>query len=139
MRANAASADGAAAVMARACSTVGGHGGPVAPQAEIAVRSASMGSLDGGQRAGGRQDLRGSGRARRGEHRSPVAGPQQLGDLRVRAVLDELADPVAAVLEPAAFAVDHREARLAGHDALQAGRVGSGSLAGFGRRGVGGR
>ena len=44
--ANAASADGAKAVKARACSTVGGHGRSwVAPQAETAVRSACVHGL----------------------------------------------------------------------------------------------
>jgi hypothetical protein len=44
MRAKAASADGENEVRARACSAVGGHGSCwVAPQAETAVRSASIG------------------------------------------------------------------------------------------------
>ena len=56
----------------------------------------------------------------------PVAGPEQVRDRRVRAVLDEVADPVAAVDQAAALAVDLAERRLAGDDALEAGRVGLG-------------
>ena len=67
----------------------------------------------------------GSGRAGEVRIGLPLAGPQQLGDLRVRAALDELADRVAAVLEAAGLAVDHGERRLAGQDALQPGRVGA--------------
>src|SRR4029079_14755005 len=46
-------------------------------------------------------------------------------DRRVRPALDEVADPVAAVAQPAALAVDLRERRLTGDDALEAGRVGT--------------
>ena len=49
-RAKAASADGAKAVKARACSTVGGQGRSwVAPQADTAVRSASIGLVELGR------------------------------------------------------------------------------------------
>ena len=48
-RANAASADGENEVSARACSIVGGQGRSwVAPQAETAVRSASIGLVEAG-------------------------------------------------------------------------------------------
>src|SRR6186997_2444300 len=48
-RANAAKADGENEVSARACSIVGGHGRSwVVPQAETAVRSASIGLVDAG-------------------------------------------------------------------------------------------
>ena len=48
-RAKAASADGENAVSARACSTVGGHGRScVAPHADTAVRSASIGLASAG-------------------------------------------------------------------------------------------
>ncbi len=49
----------------------------------------------------------------------PVACPQEVGDSRIRAALDEIADPVAAVQQPARGAIDVREARLAGDDALE--------------------
>ena len=55
----------------------------------------------------------------------PVAGPQQVRDDRVRAVLDEVADPVAAIREAAVRAVDLAEGRLAGDDALETGGVGA--------------
>ena len=83
-------------------------------------------------RAGGRwqapQDVehlrgeRGAGEVRIG---LPVAGPEELRDLRVRAALDELADRIPAVLEAPGLAVDHRQRRLAGEHPLQAGREGA--------------
>ena len=56
--------------------------------------------------------------------RVPLAGPQQVRDRRIRAALDEVADPVAAIHQPAALAIDLAEGRLAGDDALEARRVG---------------
>ena len=135
-RANAASADGEKAVSARACSTVGGHGRScVAPQAETAVRSASIGLVVGGQRPQRRSSpAAGTGAVGEAVARIPLAGPQQVRDRRVGAVLDEVADPVAAIQQPAALAVDVGEAGLAGDDALEARRVRS---SGLGRVAVG--
>jgi len=57
--------------------------------------------------------------------RAPVAGPQQLGDLCEAAPLDKLADRIAAVQQTAVRAIDHRQRGLAGHDALEARRIGA--------------
>ena len=86
--------------MARACSTVGGHSVPfTAPHAETAVRSASIAPVDGGRRRRTSSTAGGSGAQARCASvvHSPVHS--ELGDLRVRAALDELADRVAAVLK----------------------------------------
>ena len=60
---------------------------------------------------------------------APFARPQELGDLRVGAALDELAYRIAAVLETTGLTIDHREGGLAGQHALQPGRIGA--LGGF--------
>ena len=123
-RANAASADGENEVSARACSTVGGHGRScVAPQAETAVRSASIGLVVAGR---ARRTVRtgpGTGAVGRrcvGSH-SPVQS--RFATAGYVPSLDQVADPVAAVQQPPALAVDVAERGLAGDDALEAGRV----------------
>ena len=62
----------------------------------------------------------GSGRSRSRWVGVPVAGPQQVRDGRVGPVGDEVADPVAAVQQPAALAIDEAQAGLARHDAGKA-------------------
>ena len=54
----------------------------------------------------------------------PIAGPQEVRDRRIRAALHEITDPVAAIEQPAALAIDEGEAGLAGDDALEAGEKG---------------
>ena len=136
-RANAASADGENEVSARACSMVGGHGRScVAPHAETAVRSASIGLVVGGSARRTVMTAGGIGRGRQPMGRVPVAGPQQVRDRRVGAVGDEVADPIAAVEQPAALAVDVAQARLAGDDAFEAGGVRARSRASARRRHV---
>ncbi|GIW19786.1 MAG: hypothetical protein KatS3mg065_0082 [Chloroflexota bacterium] len=76
--------------------------------------------------SGGRHD----GRCRNGGRREagrgvPLAGPEEVGDGPVRASLDEVADPVAAVEEATILPVDVAEGGLGGDDALEAGRVGT--------------
>ena len=66
----------------------------------------------------------GTGRRRQVVVGIPVARPEQVRDRGVRPVIDEIADPVAAVQQPAALAVDVAERRLGGDDAFEAGRVG---------------
>ena len=88
-----------------------------------------------GECAEHRQDL---GRDRAGRHpvrRIPVAGPEQVRDRAVGAVLDEVADPVAAIQESTALAVDHAQRGLARDHAVEAGRVGPRVFRGS-RRGV---
>ena len=63
----------------------------------------------------GRQWRRGKGAAF-----APLAAPQQLGDLGEAAALDQLADRIAAIQQPAVGAVDLRELGLAGDDTLEA-------------------
>ena len=54
-------------------------------------------------------------------------------------MLDEIADPVAAIQQPALLAVDVAEAGLGGDDPLEAGGVGASGLVRGGPRGGGGR
>ena len=106
----------------RACSTVGGQSRVwVAPHAETAVRSASMGLAWRGTARSTVITVSGTGAVGSRYARIPVAGPEQVRDDRVRAVLDEIADPVAAVEQSPALAVDLAERGLAGEDALEAG------------------
>lgn len=51
----------------------------------------------------------------------PFAGPQEVGDLRIRAPGDELADRVAAIQEPPVLAVDETDRALGPDDALEPG------------------
>ena len=55
----------------------------------------------------------------------PVAGPEEVCHGRIGAMLDEIADPVAAIRQPPLGTVDLRERGLAGQDALEPGRVGA--------------
>ena len=76
----------------------------------------------------------GSGNGGRGEAgiAVPLAGPQEVGDLRVRAAIDEIADPIPAVEEPSVRPVDEPDRAFGPDNALEAGRVrprvGRGSL-----------
>jgi hypothetical protein len=60
-------------------------------------------------------------RARQVRVLGPLPGPQQLGNLGVRARADDLLDRVTAVRQPAVGAVDLGECGFAGEDALEAG------------------
>ena len=62
--------------------------------------------------------------AREARARVPVPRPQELGDRGIGPSLDQLADRIAAVVEPARLAIDRREGRLSGDDPLQPGREG---------------
>ena len=53
----------------------------------------------------------------------PITGPEEGSRRVVRPALDEIANPVAAIDQPASFAVDLAEDRLAGEHALQTRRV----------------
>jgi hypothetical protein len=65
-------------------------------------------------------DIVRQGRAWQMRLRWPLTGPQQLGDLRVRAVLDQVADGVAAIEQSAGGAVHERDGGLPGQNALEA-------------------
>jgi hypothetical protein len=53
--------------------------------------------------------------------RIPLAGPQQVGHRGEAAALDEVADSVAAIEEPALLAIDVAELGLGGDHPLEAG------------------
>ena len=80
----------------------------------------------GGQGAQRRQHGLGDRRCRQVMVRIPFAGPQQVRDGGVRAVLDEVPDSVAPVEELAPLAVDVAEGRLGGDYPLEAGGIGTG-------------
>ena len=71
--------------------------------------------------------------------RVPFARPQQVRDRGICPLRDEVADPIPAVEQASALAVDEAEAGLAGDDAFEAGRIGPSGLVRGGPGSGGGR
>ena len=88
----------------------------------------------GGQRAQHGHDRRRDRTGRQPMRRVPLPGPQEVGDRREGPVGDQVPDPVAAIEESSALAVDEAQARLAGDDALETRGVGAAGRGGIGRR-----
>ena len=123
-RPKAASADGENAVSARACSGVGGQASFCAGAPDRDRRPQRVHRVGVRRKRPERhEDRLGDGRRVELDAGMPLAGPQQVGDLGVRAAGDELADRVAAVQEAAVLAVDEADRALGADDALEAGRV----------------
>ena len=122
MRAKAASAEGDVAVRVRASSTVGGQSASgVAPHAETAVRSASIGLAWRGRARSTVMTASGTGAvgSRYAGSQSPVQS--RFATTGIGAVLDEIADAVAPVEQSSALTVDLAERGFPGQDTLEAG------------------